>query len=148
MKSKTTIVLIGLATVLTYFSFNPVKHNKEPRMEIHKPTIIADTVRIDTFSEANLNSMMYLLDMEHPKIVIAQAKLETGNFKSKMFKEKHNLFGFRNTGGYITYKHWKESLIRYKLWQDRNYKGGNYYVFLENIKYAEDSLYTYKLKQF
>ena len=148
MKNKTTIALIVLATVLTYFSFNPININKEPKMEIHKPTITADTVRIDMFTEANLILYMHELCIKSPNIVLAQAKLETGNFNSYLFKVSNNLFGFRGWKGYHTYKTWQYSVIAYKNWQDKNYKGGSYYLFLTNIGYAEDSLYIYKLKQF
>jgi hypothetical protein len=48
---------------------------------------------------------------------------------------------------YHTYTNWVESVKAYKLWQDKYYKGGNYYDFLDSIGYAEDGKYTSNLKQ-
>lgn len=105
-------------------------------------------VSLDTFSEANLNSIMYILEIEHPEVVIAQSKLETGNYTSSIFKENHNLFGFRKGKSYYKYKDWKESVLHYAHWQNMNYRvNEDYFVFLKRIKYAEDSNYIPKLKK-
>lgn len=148
MNNKLTIGLIGIAIILIYFTINPIKKYEQPKMEIHKPTITADTVRIDMFSEANLILYMHELCIKSPNIVLAQAKLETANFTSYLFITSNNLFGFRGWKGYYKYKNWKYSVLAYKNWQDKKYNGGDYYVFLKNINYAEDSLYIHKLKQF
>lgn len=146
-KFKLTILLVASIFVAGIITLYEV-HKNEVQPELPKPTVVADTVRIDTFSENNLILELHDLKVLAPNIVLAQAKLETGNFKSYLFKCSNNLFGFRNFNGYIKYKHWKESVKAYKDWQSRKYKGGDYYDFLVNIKYAEDTLYVYKLKQF
>lgn len=83
-----------------------------------------------------------------PKIVLAQARLETGNFTSRLCKQKHNLFGIKHKGRYASYRTWRESISDYKKCISSRYKGGSYYSFLKSIGYAKDSKYLYKLKQF
>lgn len=82
------------------------------------------------------------------KIVLAQARLETGNFKSDRCKKDHNLFGIKHDGKYAKYRNWRESIADYKKRISSRYTGGNYYSFLVKIKYASDEKYIHKLKQF
>ena len=84
----------------------------------------------------------------HPGIVLAQARLETGNFKSKLCKQKHNLFGIKHNGKYASYPSWRESVRDYKRCISSRYKGGDYYAFLKRIGYAKDPQYIRKLKTF
>lgn len=117
---------------------------------IPKPSPCADTVKIESFSENNLIKFMMLIEIQYPEIVLAQAKLESGNFTSERFKKYNALFGFQTSDtNIIKYKSWKESVVHYKAWQMKRLKGGeNYYDFLIRIKYAADSNYINKLKQF
>jgi len=100
--------------------------------------------------EDSLINFINLLEIKHPKIVYNQAKLETGNFISNKFKKYNALFGFQiSDTNIIKYKSWKESVIDYKAWQMKRLKNNeNYYDFLVRIKYANDSNYINKLKQF
>lgn len=85
----------------------------------------------------------------HPDIVRAQAILETGHYRSKVFKEYNNLFGLYNSRkkDYYKFDHWTESVIAYLNFIQYRYKPPNdYYQFLQDIGYAEDSLYISKLK--
>lgn len=148
MKSKLIIGITGIAIVSVFMMFRLIQSSEEPIRVEPKPTLIADTVKIDTFSEANLILYTHELKIKAPNIVLAQAKLETANFTSYLFEVSHNLFGFRGFRGYHKYKNWQCSVVAYKEWQDKNYKGGDYFEFLESIGYATDSLYCYKLKQF
>ena len=83
-----------------------------------------------------------------PSIVLAQARLETGNFTSRVCKTKHNLFGIRTKRGYKTYRRWQDSVSDYKRLISSRYHGGDYYAFLRRIGYAEDKNYITKLKKF
>ena len=83
----------------------------------------------------------------HAQIVLAQARLETGNFTSRRCREDNNLFGIKHNGRYAEYRHWRESVADYKKYISSRYKGGNYYVFLERIGYAEERGYTQKLQK-
>lgn len=79
----------------------------------------------------------------YPKIVLAQAILETGWFRSSVCMNKHNLFGLTNprTGKYYEFNHWTESVRAYYTKVQYKYKGGNYLLWLEDIGYAEDPNY-------
>ncbi len=78
-----------------------------------------------------------------PKIVLAQAILETGWFRSSVCKNKHNLFGLTNprTGKYYEFNHWTESVRAYYTKVQYKYKGGNYLLWLDEIGYADNPDY-------
>jgi uncharacterized FlgJ-related protein len=82
----------------------------------------------EQFSERALLSFMKKLKIKYPETVLAQARLETGNFTSDIFKENHNLFGMKVAGkrptsaigehrGHAQYRDWKDSVIDYALFQ-------------------------------
>lgn len=79
----------------------------------------------------------------YPKIVLAQAILETGWFRSSVCLNKHNLFGLTNprTGKYYEFNHWTESVRAYYTKVQYKYKGGNYLLWLDEIGYAENPNY-------
>lgn len=81
-------------------------------------------------------------------IVLAQARLETGNFTSNRCKRDKNLFGIKHNGKYAKYSTWQDSIKDYKQRISARYKGGDYYQFLTRIGYAADRQYVTKLKQF
>jgi len=80
------------------------------------------------FSEKALISLMKELKIKYPEVVLSQARLETGNFTSAIFKENHNLFGMKMAElrptsaiginrGHALYTNWKESVVDYALFQ-------------------------------
>lgn len=81
--------------------------------------------------------------IQYPKIVLAQAILETGWFRSHACRTKNNLFGLTNprTGEYFEFGHWTESVRAYYTKVQYRYKGGNYLLWLRKIGYAEDEGY-------
>lgn len=107
------------------------------------------TIQKDTFglNQQYVYNMIVEADIQHPEIVLRQAILETGWFKSSVCKFNYNLFGFTGMNGYMKYDTYQESIDSYKLWQDKFYYSGNYYVFLEDIHYAEDTNYVETLKR-
>ena len=131
------------------------KHQRKVREYIHME-------RIDTydFSERNLRLMLSLLQVKHKEIVIAQAKLETGNFTSPIFRESNNLFGMKHPRvrqttslgshrGHAYYHHWTDSVRDYVMWlqyyQQRGYCTRDYIAFITAIGYAEDPYYIDKI---
>lgn len=81
--------------------------------------------------------------IRHPKIVLAQAILETGWFRSKVCRNCNNLFGLTNprTGRYYKFGHWTESVRAYYTKVQYRYSEGNYLLWLRDIGYAEDPNY-------
>jgi len=145
-KNILIVACFGLAISVFYawvlvacFNSTPPKDNK-----INKK----DTLCLEEFNEDNFNKLMDILEIECPNIVIAQSKLETGNYTSSAFRNHNNLFGFMKGNSIRHYANWRESLIHYAHFQNINYKGGDYYKFLVDVKYASDTNYIYKLKQF
>ncbi len=97
----------------------------------------------------NLYAEIIRNGIRHPKIVLAQAILETGWFTSPVCRNKHNLFGLTNprTGKYFEFSHWTESVRAYYTKVQYRYKGGNYLLWLRNIGYAEDPRYVRSLSR-
>lgn len=91
----------------------------------------------------NLYAEIMRNGIRHPKIVLAQAILETGWFTSPVCRNKHNLFGLTNprTGKYFEFDHWTESVRAYYTKVQYRYKGGNYLLWLRDIGYAENPNY-------
>ena len=81
--------------------------------------------------------------IRYPKIVLAQAILETGWFRSPLCRNRHNLFGLTNpqTGKYYEFNHLTESVRAYYTKVQYKYKGGNYLLWLRDVGYAEDPRY-------
>lgn len=88
-------------------------------------------------------------NIQHPKIVLAQAIQETGWLNSNVCKTKNNLFGLTNpyTGEYYEFEHWSDSVRAYYTLVQYKYGEGNYYNWLEEIGYAGDPHYTQSLRK-
>jgi hypothetical protein len=113
----------------------------------------------NAFSEDKLIDKLTELNVKFPYIVLAQSKLETGNYTSKIFKENNNLFGMREAKQRITtavgtehnhayYHSWHESVLDYAFYQCRYLSGINteeqYFNYLRQ-SYAEDPSYVNRL---
>ena len=93
-----------------------------------------------TLNLQNLYNEILKDSIQYPEIVLRQAIFETGWLKSDYCTKRHNLFGFKGKNGYMYFDSWQESVLYYKKWQDRHYKGGSYYDFLIGIKYAANTM--------
>jgi hypothetical protein len=114
----------------------------------------------DVFTEQKLKDYLIELNVKYPNIVFAQAKLESGNFKSKIFEENNNLFGMKQpsirtttaTGeqyNHATYNSWRESVLDYALYSCKytsSIKSESEYIAYLGSRYAEDTNYIFKLK--
>ena len=114
-----------------------VQGSREPRTST-KTIVRYIPLPEDVFSPEALEKYLSELNIRHADIVYSQAKLESGNFSSKIFKENNNLFGMKRarqrattaTGenrGHATYSSWRQYI---------EYLGRNY---------AQDANYTKKL---
>ena len=87
-------------------------------------------------------------NVKYSDIVAAQAILETGHFRSEGCTKDNNLFGLYNSRKqeFFKFNHWTESVKAYRDMVQYRYKEGDYYTWLDNIGYAEDSIYVAKVK--
>lgn len=115
----------------------------------------------EIFKEEELIAYIKELNIKFPHIVIAQAKLESGNYTSKIFKENHNLFGMKeakvristNKGtnrGHAMYESWQQCVIDYALYQatylSKFKTEEQYYAYLAE-HYAENASYVKLVKK-
>lgn len=120
-------------------------------------TIVSDAEICDTtfLQSKELNdSILYLAlihyDVKHPKTVLAQAKLESGNYTSYHCRVRNNFLGLYNSRKkeYFKFDHWTDCIKGYKNMVEYKLRDGeDYYDFLLRIGYAEDPLYLNKVKR-
>lgn len=114
-----------------------------PKTELPK-TSLQRTQSLPELTIPNLYQEIIRNGIQHPKVVLAQAILETGWFTSPLCRSRHNLFGLTNpkTRKYYEFNHWTESVRAYYTKVQYKYKGGNYLLWLRDIGYAEDPRYV------
>lgn len=120
-----------------------VSHEKKSDKETER-TEVSKRKELPALTIPNLYQEIIRNGIRHPKIVLAQAILETGWFRSSLCRNRHNLFGLTNpkTGKYYEFNHWTESVRAYYTKVQYKYKGGNYLLWLHRIGYAEDPRYV------
>ena len=113
------------------------------------------------FSETKLIEKIKQLNFRYPHIILAQAKLESGNFKSTIFLENNNMFGMREAKlranlakgtnrNHAYYETWQDCILDYALYYSTYLSDirteGEYFEYLRQ-NYAEDPTYVQRLKQ-
>jgi len=154
-------ILITIILILTSFFMG--RYLKiEALDEYEKELIVLNlTAEKNKFTEEKFVGVLKELNVKFPHIVMAQSMIETGKWKSKIFKENHNLFGMKqakvrvNTAigtqnGHAYYDNWVESVYDYAFYQCR-YLGNikteaEYFAYLSK-SYAEDENYVTILKK-
>ena len=123
------------------------KMSKRISLIIFLLTVVSVISYAQGLTDATLYSHLIGEGVKEPKIVLAQAKLETGNYKSNLCVQKNNLFGLKGGRGYMSFSSYKECIRYYKSHIQNKYDGhSNYYTFLQRIGYARDPRYVAKLK--
>lgn len=119
-----------------------VSHEKKSDKGTER-TEVSKRKELPALTIPNLYQEIIRNGIRHPKIVLAQAILETGWFRSPLCRNRHNLFGLTNpqTGKYYEFNHWTESVRAYYTKVQYKYKGGNYLLWLRDVGYAEDPRY-------
>jgi len=164
MKSKdiilaVTVLSISLVLISLIESCIPKKNiNSKPEVVENIPVEVV--ISNEPFTKEALVKLIRELNLKHPEIVLAQTILETGDYKSKIFTENHNLFGMKEASsrihlakgtryGHAYYNSWKESVYDYSFYQASYLRGKTkraYYKYLSS-SYATDPQYTSKLKK-
>jgi uncharacterized FlgJ-related protein len=163
-RKNSKIIYIALAVLLVTFiiSFTAGRSIRLSDLTDYEKELIVLNVKNEQnkFTEEKFVSLIKELNIKFPHIVMAQALLETGNFKSKVFLQNHNCFGMKqarirvNTAkgtslNHAYYDTWMESLYDYAFYQCRYMSQVNteeqYYAALD-ASYAEASQYSQTLK--
>lgn len=149
-------VSIGILSVL---SFKPKQISSNKYLSQEEKIIIIK--EYNEFSEEKLIKKIKELNFRFPHIVLAQAKLESGYFKSTIFLENNNMFGMREAKlranlakgtnrSHAYYDSWQDSLLDYALYYStylhKIKTEGEYFEYLKQ-NYAEDPSYVQRLKQ-
>lgn len=139
-------IVLGLSShfVTCYTHTTPKVINDSIPVKLEQPEFfLEDTPTVSLVMEA-----CEYYDIKHSDIVTAQAILETGHFRSEGCTKDNNLFGLYNSHKreFFKFNHWTESVKAYRDMVQYRYKEGDYYTWLDNIGYAEDSIYVAKVK--
>lgn len=132
----------------------------ESLSDFEKEVLIVNLKNKNDFSEESFIEMLQDLNVKYPYIVLAQARIESGHYSSRIFKENHNLFGMKqanrriNTAegtqyGHAFYQTWRESVYDYAFYQSRYLSSATTeeeYYYIIGKSYAEDPKYISKLK--
>jgi Mannosyl-glycoprotein endo-beta-N-acetylglucosaminidase len=116
---KKFLLILTLGVMACSFT-GETKKNKVPK--------VPQVAMGDTLTVENLISTVWTLPFRHKNIIIAQAILETGWFKSDNCVNNNNLFGMKKSfsrvstydtiiNGYAHYSNWKMSVVDYYLLQ-------------------------------
>ena len=150
------LLVIGITAAFMTTRINDVRFMTQETKEI----VIKEANKENEFTPEKLKAYVLELNIRFPHIVYAQARLETGNFSSSIFKENNNLFGMKvatkrpttNKGeenGHAYYENWKESVVDYAFYQAQYLSDikteSEYFEYLRG-SYAENPTYVEKLK--
>lgn len=180
---KETFIIV-LSFVLSFTAFCPSlskDHHQQEFLQIIREQAIQDEIANLEESEFNIfNLVRYLrligVDKSKSDIIVKQAIIESGWFKSKLFVNYNNLFGmcmprsretlavkigmrrtvyYESTDKTINYKyaafnHWtdavKDLLLLHQYYENKGIQADNYYAFLDKIGYCYESNYVKTLK--
>jgi flagellum-specific peptidoglycan hydrolase FlgJ len=142
----------GLMALLTINKINDVKYLSQETKSI----ILKER---DEFTEEKLKAYIIELNIRYPHIVMAQAIIESGNFKSQIFRDNNNIFGMKvatkrpttNKGeenGHAYFNSWKESVVDYAFYSAQylsDIRSEKEYLEYLRQNYAKDTAYVNKI---
>jgi uncharacterized FlgJ-related protein len=159
---KKTIIIVAIISIIfgsssLYIGYGLGRNTLISLTDEEKLIIIQEYNR---FNEDKLIDKLKELNVNFPYIALAQAKLETGNYTSKIFRESNNLFGMKEAKSRITtakgtqfnhayYESWTESVYDFAFHQCRylpNIRTEEQYYQYLGQNYAEDPKYINRLK--
>ena len=156
-----SIVLIG--AVMFFIGYASALDKIENSLIPCDTVYVNDTIYINEnqcVDEDLLMNMLIEQRVKHPKIVMAQAIIESGTFTSNVYRNSNNLFGMKlprqrtttaigSYNGYAKYKGWQNSVHDYAIYQSLYYKGLGKDAYLNKLSesYAEDPGYIGKIKK-
>lgn len=154
--------LIGFGAavgLLLMFGFTSNPANKVQNLSQEEKLIVIR--EYNGFSEQRLIEKIKQLNFRYPHIILAQAKLESGHFKSTIFLENNNMFGMKEAKlranlakgtnrNHAYYETWQDCILDYALYYSTYLSDirteGEYFEYLRQ-NYAEDPTYVQRLKE-
>lgn len=148
----TDSLFIFIIVVVGIFCFIYQEQLTEKEKEMREMEIKPDSISLSSLelSKENFLFACISLNIDSPRIVYAQAQLESAYFSSNLFRSQNNFLGLYNsrTKSYYSFDHWTSCLQAYRDFVQYKWDGNcSYYEFLENLPYAEDPDYIKKLKR-
>jgi uncharacterized FlgJ-related protein len=157
-----TLSLLVIFLLLVWVTNSKTKNNDILSLPTFESNITVVNINdtLNDFSEEKLIELLLSLNVKFPHIVLAQAKLESGHYSSKIYKENHNLFGMKEAVvrihtskgtqfSHAYYDNWRESVYDYAFYQSSYLSTlkteEEYYVYLAK-SYAEADNYVKLLK--
>lgn len=159
-KQSSTFIYLPLLLLVVTINIYQLSINRKVYKFVEGEKISIVKLEKEEFSPKLLKSYLKEINMPHADIVYAQMVLETGHFKSTIFKENNNLCGMKcarsriythkgSNRGHAYYENWKMSAIDYALYSSsylRDLKTDKQYFKYLGEHYAEDKNYVSKLK--
>lgn len=142
MKTLNSYIFLGCLLTILYLDN---RHFYIPITSKIDTVTIVNNIPEFELNEESVYKLLLKEGVKYPKIVLKQALLETNKFKSNVCLNNKNIFGLRRKS-YLNFDSYSDCIRFYAKWQKKYYKSGDYYQFLKKYGYAEDSLYTNKLK--
>lgn len=160
INDKGIIILIFIVVVVSTITALITIRKLNNIMFISEETKAIILEEQNEFSEEKLKAYILELNLKFPHIVFAQAKLESGNFKSNIFIQNNNFFGMKcakqrpttNKGkknNHAYFNTWRDCVVDYAFYQAKylsKIKSESDYIEYLNENYAQDKDYINKLK--
>lgn len=116
---------------------------------------VADTIQIQELdlTKENFFTVCRILEIKHPDVVYAQARLESGNFTSAHYRNRNNFLGIYDSKRkrYMSFGHWTDCLVAYRDKVQYRYKRNldreDYLHWLVETGYAQDPNYISKVRK-
>lgn len=151
------LIILVLTSIFAFIGLKRINDVSNISNET-KAIIIKENTK---FSKDKLKEYILDLNIRFPHIVFAQAVLESGNFKSEIFKTNHNLFGLKiatrrpstangEEHGHAYYEDWRASVVDYAFYQAaylQDIKTESEYLEYLGLNYAENPTYVEDLKK-
>lgn len=136
-------IIIGIFLIWIYYN-TKISIKKNIPIKLEQPEFFLE----DTPTKELVRDACKYYGIKHIDIVVAQSILETGMYRSEQCLKHNNLFGLYDSKKqvYFRFNHWTESVKAYRNLIQYRYTEGDYCKWLDNIGYAEDSLYIIKVK--
>jgi hypothetical protein len=155
-------IVLGTVIVVSIISFSIGRVLRIQALDQYEKGLLVLNLQAEKnkFTKEKFADELKRLNVKFPHIAMAQSIIETGHWKSNIFKENSNLFGMKqatvriNTAngtqnGHAYYDDWYQSVYDYAFYQCR-YLGGidteeEYYAYLSS-SYAEAGNYIQVIK--